>query len=184
VTYVLTLLFVQAIVGAFDTVYYHEWRARLPARGSLARSELVLHAVRDYLYALIFCALPWTEWRGRWCLALALVVVAEIVFTLWDFLVEAVERKPIGDVYPGERVTHAIMGIIYGAMLAFLVPVLIRWLQLPSAIAAASPHVSIWMRALLSAMGIGVFVSGVRDLYAAFDLPGGAWPWPRVPRAD
>jgi hypothetical protein len=26
-------------------------------------------------------------------------------------------------------------------------------------------------------MGIGVCLSGVRDLYAALDLPGGGWPW-------
>jgi hypothetical protein len=26
-------------------------------------------------------------------------------------------------------------------------------------------------------MGIGVVLSGLRDLYAALELPGGAWPW-------
>jgi len=29
----LWLLAIQGIIGAFDTLYYHEWRARLPARG-------------------------------------------------------------------------------------------------------------------------------------------------------
>ena len=33
-------------------------------------------------------------------------------------------RKDLGDVYAGERVTHAIMGILYGGMLACLVPTL------------------------------------------------------------
>ncbi len=26
-------------------------------------------------------------------------------------------------------------------------------------------------------MAVGVFLSGIRDLYAALGLPGGAWPW-------
>jgi len=32
----LWLLAIQGAIGAFDTLYYHEWRARLPARGSVA----------------------------------------------------------------------------------------------------------------------------------------------------
>ena len=36
----LWLLAIQGLIGAFDTAYYHEWRARLPARGKLAASEL------------------------------------------------------------------------------------------------------------------------------------------------
>jgi hypothetical protein len=31
----------------------------------------------------------------------------------------------LGDVYAGERVTHAVMGILYGGMLAFLAPVVV-----------------------------------------------------------
>jgi len=40
----LWLLAVQGVIGAFDTLYYHEWRARLPARGMLSAPELKLHA--------------------------------------------------------------------------------------------------------------------------------------------
>jgi hypothetical protein len=46
----LWLLGIQGVIGAFDTIYYHEWRARLPARGKLAASELKLHAARDFLW--------------------------------------------------------------------------------------------------------------------------------------
>src|SRR5262245_4643076 len=38
--------------------------------------------------------------------------------TLTDFVVEIRVRKPLRDVYGGERVTHAVMGILYGAMVA------------------------------------------------------------------
>lgn len=41
---VLWLLAIQGAIGAFDTAYYHEWRARLPAMGRAAAYELNLHA--------------------------------------------------------------------------------------------------------------------------------------------
>ena len=49
-TVALWLLALQGAIGAFDTLYYHEWRARLPARGRRAAPELKLHAGRDFLY--------------------------------------------------------------------------------------------------------------------------------------
>src|SRR5260370_28761428 len=50
----LYLLGVQGLIGAFDTLYYHEWKARLPARGRRAAPELALHAARDFLYGVLF----------------------------------------------------------------------------------------------------------------------------------
>jgi len=57
----LWFLLAHGIIGAFDTVYYHEWRARLPAGGREAAPELALHAGRDFLYGVLFCTLPWIE---------------------------------------------------------------------------------------------------------------------------
>ncbi|HEU4891976.1 MAG TPA: hypothetical protein VFT47_10530 [Vicinamibacterales bacterium] len=173
----LWLLAIQGIIGAFDTLYYHEWRARLPARGAECAAELKLHAWRDFLYAVLFGTLPWLAWHGRWVLVLIAVLIAEIVLTLRDFVVEISVRKPLGDVYAGERVTHAVMGILYGAMIASLVPVLIGWARLPDGLVAtsyAAPDVLHWGLAM---MAVGVLVSGLRDLYAALELPHGSWPW-------
>jgi hypothetical protein len=108
----LTLFVVLACLGAFDTLYYHELRAKLPAMGPLARSELQLHALRDFVYAVIFGTLPWVAWQGRYVLPLIALLVVEIILTLWDFVVEDWIRKPLGGVYPGERVMHGIMGIV------------------------------------------------------------------------
>ena len=124
-TIALWLLAIQGAIGAFDTLYYHEWRARLPARGIAAALELKLHAGRDFLYAVLFGTLPWVAWRGYWAAALLVIVAAEIVLTLWDFVAEIAVRKTLGDVYAGERITHAVMGITYGGMLAFMLPVAI-----------------------------------------------------------
>lgn len=49
----LWLLFAQGVLGAFDTLYYHEYKLRLPAQPH-ARHELQLHACRDFAYAVLF----------------------------------------------------------------------------------------------------------------------------------
>jgi hypothetical protein len=138
---------------------------------------LKLHAARDVFYAVLFGTLPILEWRGGCAYALVAVLGAEIILTLWDFVVEIAVRKPFGDVYAGERVTHAVMAIIYGAMLAHLLPVIDVWRRESTAL---TPHTSptppelVW---LLTLMAVGVTASGLRDAYAALGLPGGEWPW-------
>jgi hypothetical protein len=174
----LWLLALQGMIGAFDTIYYHEWRARLPARGVAAAPELRLHAARDAFYGILFGTLPWIAWQGAWVVALAGILVAEIALTLWDFVVEIAVRRTLGDVYAGERVTHAVMGILYGAMLANLIATLVAWWGLPTGLVLAPPLIPGWLRAALGLMAAGVLASGLRDLYAALALPHGHWPWP------
>jgi hypothetical protein len=139
--------------------------------------ELRLHALRDFLYAVLFGTLPWLAWQGLWVGVLAVVLLTEIGLTLADFVVERRVRKPLGDVYAGERVTHAIMGILYGAMLAHLLPVLLQWWASPTMLSVTPLGVPDALRWALSLMAIGVALSGVRDLYAALGLPHGGWPW-------
>jgi hypothetical protein len=181
-TVTLWLLAIQGVIGAFDTLYYHEWRARLPAQGTHAAPELKLHAARDFFYAVLFATLPWVAWQGLWLIVLVAVIVAEITLTLTDFVIEITVRKPLGDVYAGERVTHAVMGILYGAMVANLIPVLATWWSLPTGLVASSPPVPSMLRRALVVMAAGVLLSGIRDLYAALGLPHGAWPWTSAPR--
>jgi len=171
------LLAVQGIIGAFDTLYYHEWRARLPARGAIAAPELKLHAARDFLYAVLFGTLPWVAWHGVWAVVLVAILVAEIAFTMADFVTEMSVRRSLGDVYAGERVTHAVMGIVYGAMIAVLLPALSMWSQQPTALRLAPAAIPAALRWTLVVMAVGVFVSGARDLYAAARLPHADWPW-------
>jgi hypothetical protein len=173
----LWLLAIQGLIGAFDTLYYHEWRARLPALGAQSARELKLHAARDFFYAVLFGTLPWLAWHGGWVLVLAGVLIAEIILTLTDFVVEITVRKPIGDVYAGERVTHAIMGILYGAMVAGLIKVMASWWALPTALVVSQPAIPDALRWGLLVMAGGVAASGLRDLYAAYGFPHGGWPW-------
>jgi hypothetical protein len=174
---VLLLLTVQAVVGAFDTIWFHEIRGRLPARAS-ARPELRLHAARDAVYAVIFGTLPWLAWHGAWAALLVALLVSEIVVTCVDFVTEDKVRRVAG----GERVTHAVMGIVYGAMLARLAPVLLDWLAAPTALAAYDPGLPVWLRTALSLLGLGTLLSGARDLYATTGRAHASWPWPREAR--
>jgi hypothetical protein len=173
----LWLLAVQGAIGAFDTFYYHEWRARLPALPG-ARPELRLHAARALIYAALFGLLPRVEWRGAWAYALGALLAAEVFITLRDFVVEDSVRAPLGGVFAGERTTHTVMAIIYGAMLANLLPAMLGWGRASTALAphaaGAVPEELVWTLTLMSA---GVALSGLRDGYAALGLRGGAWPW-------
>lgn len=152
--------------------------ARAPPRTRPDRGpELRLHAARDFLYAVIFGTLPWMAWEGVWAAALVATLIAEVVLTMADFVTETTVRRSLGDVDPGERVTHAVMGIVYGATIAVLLPTLAAWWQQPTALRVAPPAVPEALRRILVVMGVGVFVSGMRDLYAAARLPHGDWPW-------
>lgn len=177
---VLYLLAALAFLGGFDTLYYHEWRAKLPAMGNSARSELRLHALRDFVYAILFLALPWIAWHGLYALVLTLLFLIEVFLTLWDFVVEDWVRKPLGGLYPGERITHAVMGIVYGAMVASIVPTLRVWWSQPTEFIKSSSRFPAALSWTLTGMAVGVFLSGIRDLSAAEGVRGSAWPWREV----
>jgi phosphatidylglycerophosphate synthase len=177
---VLWLLALQAALGAFDTLYFHEWRARLVARIPTTADELRLHAGRDFVYAALFGTLPFVAWHGALVIVLAILLATEIVVTLADFVVEERVRKPMGGVFAGERVTHALMGIVYGAMLGYFVPVLADWWREPTGWVIAPAPIPAVFAAVLALMAAGTFVSGLRDTYALIDMKHGSWPWQRV----
>lgn len=174
---VLYLLTGVAFLGAADTIYFHEWRAKLPGMGRTARDELRLHACRDFVYAVLFATLPWIAWQGPWAAVLVVLLLSETFLTMWDFIVEDWIRKPLGGVYPGERVMHGILGIVFGAMLAMIVPVLMDWWRSPGGLYVAPVPIHSLLRLALAILAAGVFLSGVRDLCAAYEVPGSAWPW-------
>lgn len=175
-TTALWLLAVLGVIGAFDTLYFHEWRGRLVARPEM-RPELRLHVARDAIYVVIFATLPTVAWRGWSVAVLALLLGAEIVITMADFVTEDRVRAELGGVFAGERITHALMGIVYGAMLAFLVPVLWGWASEPTALALVSHPVPEQLTWGLLAASVGIAVHGLRDLAAVLEVPGSAWPW-------
>lgn len=153
------LLLAQASLGAFDTLYYHEYKLKLP-HGEHTGLELRLHAIRDFAYTIIIGSLGFLTWCGAFVWILLALLLAEIVITLWDFIEEdKIRRLP-----PGERAMHAVMGIVYGAFLAFLIPEMRRWSRLDTGFGASYHGFPAW---ILLAIALGVFVSGIRDLAAS-----------------
>ena len=152
------LLLIQACLGAFDTLYYHEYTLNLP-HGDHTKVELRLHATRDFAYAIIIGSLGFVTWNGPLAWILLGILALEICITVWDFIEEdKIRRLPAG-----ERAMHSIMGIVYGGFLAYLVPEMLLWADRPGGFGPSYHGFPAWMLLLIA---IGVFVSGVRDLIA------------------
>src|SRR5260370_42244638 len=113
-----TLIAIQIAMGVFDTFYHHELTERLAWRPS-QRYELQLHALRNMLYALLFLVLGWLEVHGLFAIHVIVVLVAEIIITLMDFVEADISRK----LPASERINHALLATNYGAILVLLVPV-------------------------------------------------------------
>jgi uncharacterized protein (TIGR01777 family) len=159
---VFLLLSVQSVLGAFDNLWHHEWQARLPQRVS-ARRELGLHAAREALYGLVFLGLGWFEWHGAMAGVLALVLAAEVAITLADFLEEDRGRR----LPPFERLLHTVLTISYGAFVALMVPVLLGWARLDTAL---HWHPNGWVSWLFTLYGVGVLAWSVRNARAVVRL--------------
>jgi hypothetical protein len=173
----LYLFAVQGAFGAFDTLYYHEYRARLPGGVPGTSPELILHGLRDFIYAVLFGTLPFIRYEGLFVALVAALLLAEIGITLRDFIIEDTVRKPLGGVYPGERVTHALMGILYGAALANMAPELMAWSRRPTALSTWEAPLP--LRVILPLMAAGVLLSGLRDMGAALGPRWLRYPWAR-----
>ena len=156
---VIWLLIVQGALGAADTLWYHEWKVALHSRAG-ARLELVLHSLRNFCYAALYAMLAWREWHGAVAAVFFLLLAAELVITLSDFLEEDRTRKLPG----GERVMHALVGVAWGAMLVYFLPLVWGWLQQPAELIAVDYGVFSWV---LTLMALGAAGFGLRDGYYA-----------------
>ena len=151
-----TLIAIQVAMGVFDTFYHHEFTERLAWRPS-QQGELRLHGARNLLYALLFLVLGWSKVHGLLAMLIIIVLAAEIVITLTDFVEEDLTRK----LPPSERINHTLLAINYGAILMLLVPVLIGWALLPTGIAPA------YQGTLSLIAALGASLCGLRDFTAA-----------------
>lgn len=156
---VFSILFVQALLGAFDNLWHHELAARLPQRAS-ARRELALHAAREGIYACVFLGFAFLRWEGAWVLLPAALLLAEVFITCADFLEEDRSRK----LPPLERVLHTVLALSYGLLLGVLAPVLFAWAQLPTALRPADHGAWSW---LFGFCGLGVGAWSLRNALAA-----------------
>lgn len=157
------LLFAQIAMGGFDTLYHHELTLRLAWQPKQA-TELGLHGVRNLIYAIVFLALGWTEPQGGYAATLLALMLIELGITLWDFVEEDRTRL----LPASERVTHTLLTLNYGVILALILPEL--WMR--AGMATALPFVFHGLPSVLVALAaVGVTLSGLRDLAAARRAP-------------
>lgn len=152
---ILWFLVIQGILGAFDMFYHHEFKEKLPWRKT-ASTEMLLHGVRNFFYSLIFFSFGWLAWHGAYAWALAAIILIEVIITLWDFVEEDRTRK----LPETERVTHAILTLNYGAIIALFIPVLLEWSAAPTAFTQTNYGYLSWLMSIYAA---GVFIWGIRD---------------------
>jgi uncharacterized protein (TIGR01777 family) len=158
-----TLIGLQIAMGAFDTLFHHELTERLAWRPS-QQLELRLHGARNLIYALLFLVLGWTRPQGLWAMAVTALLLVEAIITLIDFVEEDRSR----DLPASERVTHTLLALNYGAILALLVPVLLGWAG--NATALPGDAHGLWS-AVCIISAAGVILSGLRDIAAARRAP-------------
>ena len=161
-TAVFAILTAQALLGGFDNFWHHELEAKLPQRIS-ARYELVLHAAREAIYAVLFLGLAWVRWQGAWAWVLVALLAVEIVITLADFIEEDLTRR----LPPMERVLHAILAVSYGAFVAALAPTIVEWAGQPTALA---PDAHGFFSVLFTFYAAGVLGWSVRNWIAVAKL--------------
>ena len=159
----LAVLVVHGALGAFDTLYCHEWQARLP-RQPWAGPELGLHALRSFLYVAIFIGLAWFEWHGALAWLLFALFAIEYVVTLIDARVEDRTRR----LSRAERLVHMILGATTGAYFALVAyHASLEWIALPTHLEFASHGV---VSVILTVYAAGVVISAVRDTLASRQL--------------
>jgi uncharacterized protein (TIGR01777 family) len=151
----LLMMIIQGSLGAFDTLYHHEFTERLPWKPQAAQ-ELWVHGVRNFFYAVIFASLGWLAWGGWLTYLFAAMLLGEIGLTLWDFVIEDRTRK----LPASERITHTILAINYGIILALLAPELMRWTGLPTGFYIESHGLWSWV---MTFFALGVLAWAVFD---------------------
>lgn len=159
---VIYVLIFQGILGGYDVIWNHEWKEKLPTRPTAALEQKI-HGVRELFYAVLFLGLAWFAWNGLWAAGLFAIIVIEIILTAWDFVTEDKTRL----LSPTERITHLVLSMTGGAYVALLIPVLIEWSHLPTALASIEYGIRSWV---LTAFGVGVFGWGIRDLWSGLTL--------------
>jgi uncharacterized protein (TIGR01777 family) len=155
----LLLLSIQGLIGAYDSIYHHDFKEKLSLKPT-ARNELKIHSIRSMLYSILFLSFGWSEWHGWLVLLFAVILAIELILTLWDFVEE--DRSRV--LPPTERITHTILTLNFGVIIALFVPELLRWQALPTGLNIVDHGIYSW---ILTVYGVGVIPFAIRE-YTSF----------------
>lgn len=148
-------LLVHAIIGGIDVLLNHELIAKIPSLPN-AGPEQCLHSARELVFGALFLALAWFEWHGTAALAIAALLLAELLISTVDTVIEVDTRVlPVT-----ERVLHVALFVNMGVVLALVGQALLAWWPLPTQVLRAEHGAAAWM---LSAMALAALAWSVRD---------------------
>jgi hypothetical protein len=159
---VLILLIFHGLIGGADVIFNHELAEHLPHRNK-ARIEEGLHSLRELIFALLFGGLAWFEWHGVFAWCIAALLVAELLVSWIDTLLEDRVRR----LSPLERSLHLLLFINFGAYTALLAPVLIEWQSLANGLHLVHHGFLTWVLSVLSALALAW---SIRDAFACIAL--------------
>jgi hypothetical protein len=163
-------LVLHGVLGGVDVILNHELLARLPSRPEAAPEER-LHAARELLFAIIFCALAWFEWHGPLGWWIAAPFAGELLVSTRDAVIEGDIR-----VLPApERVLHVLLFVNLGVLMTLVTQALLGWQDVPAALVPVDYGWASWV---LSAMAAGALAWSIRDGLAALWL--GRLPRPTI----
>jgi hypothetical protein len=157
-------LIVHGLIGGADVIVNHELIAKLPSRPGV-RAELILHSMRELLFAILFLALAWLEWHGAAALFIAALVLLELAVSLVDTVIEPALRL----LPPGERVLHFFLFVNIGIIIALLGPILLQWWVAPTQLRRADYGVA---SVVLTALALLAMGWSMRDALSAWRQTG------------
>jgi hypothetical protein len=159
---ILSLLVFHGLVGGLDVLLNHELIERLPSRPS-ARTEELLHSLRELVFAILFGTFAWLQWGGSLAWVVGALVGIEFLISLTDTLLEDQTRQ----LSPLERTLHVLLFINFGAYTASLIPVLVHWYVMPTGFSLVYHGALTWA---LSFLSLASLAWSVRDAFSFFKL--------------
>lgn len=159
---IVLLVIFQAALSTFNTLYHHEYTENLPGN-SFARRELKIHSIKSSIFGALILCFAWFQ-VGGWIIAIPVIaVIAGLILSMWDLVVEANTRK----LPPLERITHTLLSINFGVILTYLYPEVLFWFRSPTEV---TPVFYGMNSLVLSLLSIGAFISAFKDWQRSIKL--------------
>jgi hypothetical protein len=152
--YVLALM-LHGALGGIDVILNHELLAKLPKRADTGEEE-ALHSGREFVFTALFIALAWFEWHGVYAWCIAVLLLAEVLISMRDVVVEGdIRILPVP-----ERILHLFLFMNLGVVLLLVGMALRHWAASPSGVVLVDHGWASWV---LSALALPAVAWALRD---------------------
>jgi hypothetical protein len=147
--YVLALV-LHGVLGGIDVILNHELLARLPQRADTGEEE-ALHSGREFVFTALFLGLAWFEWHGVYAWCIAVLLLAEVLISMRDVVVEGdIRILPVP-----ERILHLFLFMNLGAVVVLLGLALRDWAGLPAGLTRVDHGWASWALTALAVPAVG-----------------------------